>query len=227
MSHAAIGITGELAPRNPTVGKGTSENEAASGIHQFLEIGIQPKLRGSQHHHIESKDLDVHSPGKLPIPETEFYVIYTGDRQVPPTISFGDVFGWKNLDLTARVISSEDERDIIGQYIIFAHVFDAQVRKYGRVKEAIEETLRICRDRGVLKEYLDAHEKEVLTVMMSMFDQEKSVKRYGQRMAREEKIRTLVDLVEDGTLALAKAAEKMGMTTEEFKEAVEQLKVTV
>lgn len=177
--------------------------------------------------YIESKDLDVHSPGKLPIPEPEFYVIYTGDRQVPPTISFGDVFGWKNLDLTARVISSEDERDIIGQYIIFAHVFDAQVRKYGRVKEAIEETLRICRDRGVLKEYLDAHEKEVLTVMMSMFDQEKSVKRYGQRMAREEKIRTLVDLVEDGTLALAKAAEKMGMTTEEFKEAVEQLKVTV
>lgn len=133
----------------------------------------------------------------------------------------------ENLDLTARVIISEDERDIIGQYIIFVHVFDAQVRKYGRVKEAIEETLRICRDRGVLKEYLDAHEKEVLTVMMSMFDQEKSVKRYGQRMAREEKIRTLVDLVEDGTLALAKAAEKMGMTTEEFKEAVEQLKVTV
>ena len=133
----------------------------------------------------------------------------------------------ENLDLTARVIISEDERDIIGQYIIFVHVFDAQVRKYGRVKEAIEETLRICRDRGVLKEYLDAHEKEVLTVMMSMFDQEKSVKRYGQRMAREEKIRTLVDLVEDGTLALAKATEKMGMTTEEFKEAVEQLKVTV
>ena len=97
MTHASVSVAGELAPRDTAVGEGAAENEAASGIHQFLEIGIQPKLRGSQHHHIESKDLDVHSPGKLPIPEPEFYVIYTGDRQVPPTISFGDVFGWKTL----------------------------------------------------------------------------------------------------------------------------------
>ena len=177
--------------------------------------------------YIDGKGLDIHSPSKLSIPEPEFYVIYTGNRVVPPTISFAEVFGWKSLDLTARVISSEDERDIIGQYIIFAHVFDAQVKKYGRVKKAIEETLRICRDRGVLKEYLDAHEKEVLTVMMSMFDQEKSIQRYGQRMAREARLLAFAEMVEKNKLTVGDAAEALGMTVEEFQEAVEQLKVTV
>ena len=177
--------------------------------------------------YLDSMDLDVHSPGKLAVPEPEFYVIYTGNRDVPPVISFKEVFGWANLDLIARVINSENENDIIGQYIIFAHVFDAQVKKYGRVKKAIEETLRICRDRGVLKEYLDAHGKEVLTVMLSMFDQERSIRLYGDRREKEGAIRTLADLVEEGTLSEEKAAEKMGMTVDEFNNAVEQLKAPV
>ncbi len=40
------------------------------------------------------------------------------------------------------------------------------------------------------------------------------------------KISTLADLVTDGVINVEQAAKKMGMTVEQFKEAVEALKVT-
>ena len=72
--------------------------------------------------------------------------------------------------------------DIIGQYIIFCHVFDAQTKKYGRTREAVLETLRICRDRNVLKDYLKKREKEVFNIMIELFNQEHAVQAYGKSM---------------------------------------------
>ena len=75
--------------------------------------------------------------------------------------------------------------DIIGQYIIFCHVMDEQIKKYGRVREAALETIRICRDRNVLKKDLKEWEKEVFNIMIELFNQESAVKEYGDEM--EEK----------------------------------------
>ena len=75
--------------------------------------------------------------------------------------------------------------DIIGQYIIFCHVFDAQTKKYGRTREAAMETLRICRDRNVLKDYLKKREKEVINIMIELFNQEYAVQAYGNAMEKK------------------------------------------
>ena len=79
-------------------------------------------------------DWDIHDTAKLQVPIPEFYVIYTGDKKrVPKWISMKKDF-FENvkapLDLIARVISAENPDDIIGQYIIYTHVFDQQVKKY-------------------------------------------------------------------------------------------------
>ena len=186
----------------------------------------------------EHPDLDVHSTARLPLPIPEFYVIYTGDRKnVPPMISIRkDFFKEETVpfDLEAHVISTESTDDIIGQYILFTHVFDQQVKRYGYTRKAAEETVRICKDKGVLKGYLEAHETEVVNSMIMLFEQEESVKRYGNRMrsegraeGRDEgKIVTLCELVTDGMLTIEQAAKKAGMTVEQFKAAVEALKVT-
>ena len=177
----------------------------------------------------EHDSWDIHNTAKLPLPVPEFYVIYTGDRRnVPERISLGKDFyedAGAPLDLKARVISAESTGDIIGQYIIYAHVYDQQVKRYGLERRAAEETIRICKDKGVLKEYLEAHEKEVINSMIMLFEQEEAVRRYGNRMAAEARIEgraegraaTYVDLVADGTLTAEEAAKKLGMTPEEFK----------
>ena len=181
----------------------------------------------------EHENWDIHDTARLPLPVPEFYVIYTGERKtVPPIISIRKDF-FRNdavpIDLEARVISTESTDDIIGQYILYAHVYDQQVQIYGRTRQAAEETVRICKDRGILKEYLEAHEKEVINSMIMLFEQEEAVKRYGNRMrseGRDEgKIAAYAEMVADGTLTIEQAAKKLGMTVDEYKKAVDALKV--
>ncbi len=55
-----------------------------------------------------------------------------------------------------------------------------QVKKYGRTKKTIEETIRICSDKDILKEYLETHRKEVVDIMTQLYDREREMKLYVQ-----------------------------------------------
>ncbi|MBQ4431909.1 MAG: hypothetical protein II877_10425 [Synergistaceae bacterium] len=115
-------------------------------------------------------------------------MIYTGNRKaVKDIISLKEDF-WDNanlpLDLRVKVIRSEDRGDIIGQYIIFAHVLDSQINIHGRTKLAAENAIRICQDNGVLKEYLDGRRKEVVDIMVMLFDQDYAMGVYGRERER-------------------------------------------
>ena len=59
------------------------------------------------------------------------------------------------------------------------------MKEYGRTKEAVLETIRICKNRKILKEYLESREKEVVDIMMTLFDQEYAVERYGDEKKAE------------------------------------------
>ena len=43
-----------------------------------------------------------------------------------------------------------------------------QVKQYGRSREAVTETIRICKDRDVLRKFLAGREKEVISIMMAL-----------------------------------------------------------
>ena len=137
--------------------------------------------------YMHERNMKMHAKGKHKIPMPEFYVIFTGTDEIPKRISLKKDFFCSELcqiDLEAKVYNVETD-DIIGQYIIFSHVMDEQIKKYGRVREAALETIRICRDRNVLKKYLEEREKEVVNIMIELFNQELAVKEYGDE--REEK----------------------------------------
>ena len=57
--------------------------------------------------------------------------------------------------------------DIIDQYITFCRIFDQQIRRYGKTEKAVRESLRICRDRNVVREYLA--KEEVPELMFGYF----------------------------------------------------------
>ena len=59
-------------------------------------------------------------------------------------------------------------------------MFDLQIQTYGRTEKAAQETIRICQDRGVLKEYLKTREQEVLSIMIMLFDQEYASQAFGR-----------------------------------------------
>ena len=63
-------------------------------------------------------------------------------------------------------------------------MLDQQIRKHGRPKKAVEETIRICKDEGVLKEYLEGREKEVIDIMITLFGQEYAVEAYAEEKSK-------------------------------------------
>ena len=72
------------------------------------------------------------------MPKPELYVIYTGDRKkIPDTISFCKEFFDEvkiAIDAEVKVLYQENEKDIIGQYIIFSKVYNEQRKLYGNTK---------------------------------------------------------------------------------------------
>lgn len=52
-------------------------------------------------------------------------------------------------------------------------------------KLAVTETICICKDRNILKQYLIGKEVEVMTIMMSLFDHEQIMRTYVKDMAKE------------------------------------------
>lgn len=59
-------------------------------------------------------------------------------------------------------------------------MYNEQRKKYGQTKKAVTETIRICKDRNVLKEYLENKEEEVVDIMMTLFDDEQILEAYAK-----------------------------------------------
>ena len=120
------------------------------------------------------------------MPQPELYIIYTGNKgRKSDTLTLSkEFFDGADIDIEvrAKVIYESDTEDIINQYIIFCKVFDEQRKLYGMTEQAVKETIRICKDRNILKEYLMSREVEVVTIMMSLFDDEQIMKTYWKDM---------------------------------------------
>ena len=138
-------------------------------------------LADTYNRYINKMNLNVYGTKKVRLPVPELYVIYHGDRgDKPDEISLSkDIFGVESadnifVDVKARIIYDSTPGDIINQFITFARVFDEQIRLNGRTRNAVEETLRICRDQDVLKEYLQ--EKEAEEIMFTWLDEQRAKK---------------------------------------------------
>ena len=72
----------------------------------------------------------------------------------------------------------------INQYIVFSQVFDEQRKLYpDDQRKAVQEAIRICREKDVLNEYLA--EEEAAVVMYTFADQEKEFSRALRQERRE------------------------------------------
>lgn len=120
--------------------------------------------------------IQLYGSGKADMPKPELYVIYVGDKgSHPDMLSLKEEFFPDTdccIDAKAKIIYLRDSDDIINQYISFCRVVNEQVALHGRTLKAAKEIIRICRDRNLLKEYLNEREQEVEGIMRTLFDQE-------------------------------------------------------
>lgn len=166
--------------------------EAQSSWTVNIIIRIFLYLAHTWNEFIESTRQNRYGSKKLAVPRPEFYVIYSGDRKDRPKwLRLSEEFFEGNkeyLEINVKVLYGDGKGDIISQYVDFTKVYNEQVRLYGKTREAVLSTIRICQDRNVLKEYLSGREKEVINIMMGLFDQEKAVEQFGNEKKEEGKL---------------------------------------
>ena len=136
------------------------------------------------------------------MPKPELYVIYTGNKgRKPDIISLSkEFFDGADIDIEikARVIYESDKDNIINEYIVFCKVFNEQAKVYGMTKQAVTETIRICKDRNILRQYLSSKEVEVVTIMMSLFDDEQIMRTYEKDIKRETLMEKAILMLKKG-----------------------------
>ena len=197
--------------------------EAQSSWTVNILIRILLYLAQSYHEYFERTSQSLYKSTKVRIPKPELYIIYTGNRgKKPDTISLSkEFFGGEDIDIEvrAKVIYESDTKDIINQYIIFCKVFDEQRKLHGMTRQAVTETIRICKDRNILKQYLSRKEVEVVTIMMSLFDDEQIMKSFIRSERHDEARETAERMIKDGELSLERIARYVpSLSIDELKE---------
>ncbi len=180
--------------------------EAQSTWTVNILIRILLYLAQSYHEYFERTSQSLYKSTKVKMPKPELYIIFTGNKgRKPETVSLSqEFFGGADIDVEvkAKVIYESDTEDIINQYIIFCKAFDEQRKLYGMTEQAVKETIRICKDRNILKEYLISREVEVVTIMMSLFDDEQIMRTYWKDMEKEMARKTAEKMIKMGKLSL-------------------------
>ena len=138
--------------------------------------------------YLKRRGLDPVQKDLIVIPRIEFYVLYTGKSgQYPNQLTLTDTHfqGVRGgIEVSVTVLRDGREGDIIYQYVGFTRVFDEQMKLHKDNKAlAVAETIRICRDRGLLAKFMSEREEEVMDLLNNQFE----VERVLQIWRREER----------------------------------------
>ena len=183
-------------------------------------------LANTWQEYIEEKGLNIYGSKKISLPRPELYVVYTGDRKEHPEwVDLSEEFFAGQdpfVNVKVKVLYGDGKHDIISQYVTFTKVYNEQVKLLGRTKEAVLETIRICKQQDVLVEYLTDREKEVVNIMITLFDQEYALKQYGKELkeegialgrqeGREETIKEMIYQLAEMGIPTSKIAQAVGV----------------
>ena len=163
--------------------------EAQSSWSPNIVVRCLMYLAQTYQEYFESTGQNVYSRKRLNLPKPELYVIYTGSRKAHPdclclTEEFFD--GSESaVEVRVKMIYDGREGDIIHQYVAFTRIYNEQIKLHGRTREAVMEIIRICKEEDILKEYLRTREKEVVDIMMMLFDDDYILKTYIESEKRE------------------------------------------
>ena len=167
--------------------------EAQAVFSKNVAIRLLMYLAETYKEYLIASGADLYSAASLELPAAELYVVYTGDREsVPDVIRLSELFmegtgasASSGVELCAKVLRADGSNSIIDQYIQFCMIVDEQRKQYGYTQEAIDEAVRICRERGVLRQFLTDREKEVHDIMFTLFSQEELTALHERALVRD------------------------------------------
>ncbi len=205
--------------------------EAQTTWTENIAVRILIYLMVTYQDYIKKTKQNAYRSKKIKLPRPELYVIYTGDRKERTEyISLADEFfdGQKTfLDAKIKVLYGSGQGDIISQYVAFTKVYDEQRKLHGRTRKAVTETIRICKDKNVLKEYLEEREKEVENIMLAMYDEKEILREYIESERYDTEKEMAVQLLKEGLSVEQIARCSSALSVDEVRMLQEELAQSV
>ena len=150
-------------------------------------------------------------------------MVYTGaGSDLPDILRLSSLFsGESSVELAVKVLRKRGTGDILDQYIRFCEIQNEQRKLYGYTQKAIDETLRICREEGILTPFLASREKEVKDIMFTLFDQEWATQVHDKNLAKAAREEGEQKGKRDSTLRnLRNLMESLGLNSDQAMSAL-------
>ncbi len=167
------------------------------------------------------------------IPKIKLFVVYTGDKMMQDHDLYlkdimveNDIIS--DIDMKVRVLCTGNKSSILGQYILFTQIYTKQKKEYKDIETAVKNTIEICMNDDILKEYLDYRKMEVQEMITAFMTQEEAFESFlkdevkaGEKRGRKEgeekgKIDTLINFFKNGA-GIDVISKFSGMSIEEVK----------
>ena len=171
------------------------------------------------------------------IPKIKLFVVYTGDKMMQDhDLHLKDVMVENDIisdiDMKVRVLCTGNKKSILGQYILFTQIYTKQKKECKDIETAVKNTIEICMNDEILKEYLDYRKMEVQEMITAFMTQEEAFESFlkdevkrgrkeGEEKGRKEgeekgKIDTLIKFFKNG-IGLDIISKSLEMSIEEVK----------
>jgi len=163
------------------------------------------------------------------IPKIKLFVVYTGDKMMQDhDLHLKDVMVENDIisdiDMKVRVLCTGNKKSILGQYILFTQIYSRQKKECKDIETAVKNTIEICMNDEILKEYLDYRKMEVQEMITAFTTQEEAfesflkdeVKRGRKEGEEKGKIDTLINFFKNG-IGLDVISKGLGMSIDEVK----------
>ncbi len=163
------------------------------------------------------------------IPKIKLFVVYTGDKMMQDhDLHLKDVMVENDIisdiDMKVRVLCTGNKKSILGQYILFTQIYTKQKKECKDIETAVKNTIEICMNDEILKEYLEYRKMEVQEMITAFTTQEEAfesflkdeVKRGRKEGEEKGKIDTLINFFKNG-IGLDVISKGLGMSIEEVK----------
>ena len=158
------------------------------------------------------------------IPKIKLFVVYTGDKMQDHDLYLKDVMVENDIisdiDMKVRMLCTGNKKSILGQYILFTRVYTKQKKECKDIETAVKNTIEICMNDEILKEYLDYRKMEVQEMITAFMTQEEAFESFLKdevKRGREEgKMDTLINFFKNGA-GLDLISKAVGMSIEEVK----------
>lgn len=189
--------------------------------------------------YIEENDLNIYGSKMIKLPSPHYYVFYNGDKECDDVLELrlSDAFegktGGSNYEWTAIMLNINDGHNEVllkkCKPLLEYSIFISTVKKYRESEEnmeaAVESAINECINHGVLSEYLLLHKAEVLDMVLTEYNEEKTLKLFAkeyeeigeERGKQEEKIKIAKRMIEEN-IAISIICSCTGLTEKEVEE---------